>query len=107
MSMYDHVKFAYRMPDGAEGPFYQTKDLRYQMDMGYYEVSRAGRLIRTSSDFNQPLGDIGCEYTITIAADAGAGVYELRFRAGVLQEVHCFQTGITAPFDPESFVCND
>lgn len=102
MSMYDHVKFAYRMPDGTGGPDYQTKDLRYQMDMANYEISHTGRLIRTSSDFGQPLGDVAFDHTIAISGDAG--IYELRFRAGTLHEVHCFQTGVTAPFASENFV---
>ncbi|MBF6989290.1 hypothetical protein [Cupriavidus sp. IK-TO18] len=102
MSMYDHVKFPYLMPDGTQGPDYQTKDLRYQMDMADYEVTQAGRLRRTSSDYDQPLGDIS--YGHTIAISAGAAVYELRFRTGRLHEIHCFQSGITAPFAPENFV---
>ncbi len=102
MGMYDHVRFSYRMPDGTEGPDYQTKSLRHQMDMAYYEVSHAGRLIRTSSDFNQPLGDINYEHTISVSGDAG--VYELHFQAGSLREIYCMQTRTTAPFSPENFV---
>ena len=101
MGMYDHVKFAYRMPDGTEGPDYQTKDLRYQMDMADYKVSHGGRLVRTSSEFNQPLGDIAYGHRIAICR--GERVYELRFCDGRLQEVYCFQTGITAPFNPANF----
>jgi len=98
MSQFDHVRFAFRMPDGTEGPDYQTKSLRYEMDMAYYEVSHAGRLIRTHSDFDQPLGDLAYEYTIVISG--GVGDYELRFDGGTLREVHCFQTGVTVPFTP-------
>lgn len=102
MSMYDHFTFPYQMPDGTREPEYQTKSLRYQMDMACYEVNACGQLIRTASEYDQPLGVIAYEHTIAISNHHG--VYELRFASGTLQEIHCLQTGITASFTPENFV---
>ncbi len=98
MGMFDHVTFRHTMPDGYyEADSYQTKDLRYAMDMALYEVDASGRLIRTTSDFGQPLGDVRYNHTLTIAAP-GHG-YALVFGYGSLREIHCFQTGRTVPFE--------
>jgi len=97
MGMFDQVTFRHRMPDGYPGDeAYQTKDLRFNMDMASYVVDPHGRLIRTDSDFGQPLGDVRFDHTLTIAA--GARVYALVFKSGVLRTIHCFQTNRTVPF---------
>lgn len=97
MGMFDQVKFAHVMPDGfCSTDNYHTKDLRFQMDMAAYEVDSAGRLVRTDSDYGQLLGDMRFNHTLTIAA--GARVYALAFKDGVLRTIHCFQTDRTVPF---------
>ncbi|SPK77199.1 conserved protein of unknown function (plasmid) [Cupriavidus taiwanensis] len=98
MGQFDNVKFRHVMPDGyaGDGEDYQTKDLRFDMDMAYYEVDSSGRLIRTASDIGQPLGDVRFHYTLTI--DAPAHTYALAFADGLLRTIHCFQTDRTVPF---------
>ncbi|TES61937.1 hypothetical protein E2P84_43030 [Burkholderia cepacia] len=102
MSMFDMVTFRHCMPDGhIEGSDgYQTKDLRFGMDMASYEVTDEGRLIRTSSDLGQPLGDVCFNHTLTISA--GNHSYDLTFTDGVLQTIHCFQTDRAVPFKKRS-----
>jgi hypothetical protein len=99
MGMFDLVTFRHRMPDlylgGDEA--YQTKDLRFAMDMASYEVTAKGRLVRTSSDFGQPLGDVMFNHTLTI--DAPGHTYALAFSEGLLRTIHCFQTEHTVPFE--------
>ncbi len=81
------------MPDGYEGEMYQTKDLRFAMDLAYYEVDSSGRLIRTDSDNGQPLGDVCYNHTLTI--DVPGHTYALAFADGLLRTIHCSQTDRT------------
>lgn len=99
MSMFDLVTFRQRMPDGyiAGVDGYQTKDLRFAMDMASYEVTKEGRLVRISSDAGQPLGDVDFDHLLTI--QAGDHAYDLAFSNGVLQTIHCFQTDRIVPFN--------
>ncbi|WP_175026263.1 hypothetical protein [Burkholderia aenigmatica] len=96
--MFDDLKFRHVMPDGYAGENYQTKDLRFGMDMANYEIDSLGRLIRTASDFGQPLGDVRFNYTLTIDATDARHTYALAFTDGFLRTIHCFQTGRTVPF---------
>ncbi|ASL48859.1 hypothetical protein bAD24_p00790 (plasmid) [Burkholderia sp. AD24] len=98
MGMFDHVTFRHRMPDGYQGgdEAFQTKDLRFAMDMASYEVTADGKLVRTSTDCEQPLGVVSFNNTLTI--DAPGHTYALSFSEGVLRTIHCFQTELTVPF---------
>lgn len=96
MGMFDHLTFRHTMPDGYEGGSYQTKDLRFAMDMAHYEVDSSGRLIRTDSDYGQSLGDVGYSHTLTI--DAPGHTYALAFADGLLRTIRCFQTDRTVQF---------
>lgn len=98
MGMFDELKFRHVMPDGYAGENYQTKDLRFGMDMANYEIDSSGRLIRTASDFGQPLGDVRFNYTLTIDATDARHMYALAFADGLLRTIHCFQTDRTVPF---------
>jgi hypothetical protein len=97
--MYDHVTFRHRMPDGYVGgeDEYQIKDLRFEMDMASYEVTAEGKLVTTSSDFGQPVGNVFISHTLTI--DAPGHTYALAFSEGLLRTIHCFQTELTVPFE--------
>jgi hypothetical protein len=102
MGMYDHVTFRHRMPDGFLGgdDAYQTKDLRFEMDMASYEVTIEGKLVRTSSHFGQPIGNVIFNHTLTI--DAPGHAYALAFSEGQLLTIHCFQTELMVPFKAAS-----
>ncbi|MDF6465615.1 hypothetical protein NLO50_25035, partial [Escherichia coli] len=77
MGMFDNVKFRHVMPDGYAGENYQTKDLRFEMDMAEYEIDSSGRLVRTASDLGQPLDDVRFDYTLTIDATEARHTYAL------------------------------
>jgi hypothetical protein len=97
MGIFDNVNFRHMMPDGYAGENYQTKDLRFEMDMADYKVDSSGRLIRTESEFGQPLGDLSFCHTLTI--DAPGHTYALAFCDGLLRTIYCFQTDQTVQFE--------
>lgn len=92
MGQFDNVRFRHVMPDGyaGDGEDYQTKDLRFAMDMADYEIDPSGRLLRTASAVGQPLGEVNFNYTLTI--DAPGHTYALAFVEGRLRTIHCFQS---------------
>lgn len=50
MGMFDEVTFSYRMPDGYDGEYFQTKDL--DCDGSAYDIDDKGRLLRDGTDLN-------------------------------------------------------
>ena len=100
MGMFDSVTFKYQMPDGFEGCDFQTKDLASETDE--YEVTAAGRLIRTFAGYHNQIGDIEYDGRVTLTSTSNSHRvhgYTLVFKAGDLVLIECHQTNSTLPFE--------
>lgn len=64
----------------------QTKSLRYQKDMAYCEVNACGQSVRTSTEYDQPLGVVLYEHAI--ATSNVRAVYELAAGDPLISERH-------------------
>ncbi|HEC7509685.1 TPA: hypothetical protein ACGHFV_003402 [Salmonella enterica subsp. enterica serovar Johannesburg] len=97
MGMFDEVSFAYRMPDGYDGEYFQTTDL--DCDGSSYEIDEEGRLLKNGEDlhFN---GEFEMSYDEYFSGRSGD--FRMVFRDGRLvyiipartHERYLFDTGV-------------
>jgi hypothetical protein len=98
MAMYDYVTFRYRMPNGANGAKFATKDLECTMDQ--YKVTRQGRLVRvtTTDQDERPVGDLN--YSGWLDIISASGHFRLEFMSGSLCAIQVMDEDKWAQFDP-------
>lgn len=102
MGMFDEVRFRYRMPNGRDGCYFQTKDLECELDE--YEVTPWGRLVRlvTGDETERPLGDLNHHGWLTIRDSFD--YYRLDFVDGSLRAIQVIGEEGWLLFDPANCI---